>query len=329
VSLSSTILAESLLSNKGGSVALVLSTLKYFKSSRSAGPYTLSSHSSSTAPSSYQYSLSSQDLIVILVVSAFVTLLDHCRHNTCKATQYLLGQLLNSSFSDMNIAALLNPAPDTHERRRSLRTRRLTLEGSPIDDSADYDPAQSLRRSKAKQTKDAPKFERGETIGHVRFAPHQTSDLELMRYLKDFKLFPCSGISAYPRHIPYSSDKKDFLTKTGRDSFEGMLVLTSLTFPADVSKYSSILSRHVVVTRSGQSCGTTTLGWSASRRSSSAWDMRRFAEPSTSVARTLLTIFTMQTIPAKAIAANPGLKDLCHSITGGALAAQGTSMVML
>jgi len=30
-----------------------------------------------------------------------------------------------------------------------------------------------------------------------------------------------------------------------------------------------------------------------------------------------------QTIPAKAIGASPGLRELCHSITGGALAAQG------
>jgi hypothetical protein len=157
----------------------------------------------------------------------------------------------------MNIAALLNPAPETHERRRSLRTRRLTNEGSPIDDSADYVPAQPQRKVKTKQTKDAPKFERGETIGHVRFAPYHPSDVDLVRYLKDFKVFPSSGISAYPRHIPYSSDKKDFLTKTGRDSFEGMLLARSSLVLANVCKCFSIPSRLVEATKSGQSCGIT------------------------------------------------------------------------
>ena len=30
-----------------------------------------------------------------------------------------------------------------------------------------------------------------------------------------------------------------------------------------------------------------------------------------------------QTVPAKMLNANPGLREICHSITGGALAAQG------
>lgn len=31
----------------------------------------------------------------------------------------------------------------------------------------------------------------------------------------------------------------------------------------------------------------------------------------------------IQTTPAKMLNSNPGLRDICHSITGGALAAQG------
>ena len=31
-----------------------------------------------------------------------------------------------------------------------------------------------------------------------------------------------------------------------------------------------------------------------------------------------------QTVPAKMLNNNPGLREICHSITGGALAAQGT-----
>jgi len=123
--------------------------------------------------------------------------------------------------SKMKISALLNPSPDTHHRRRSSRTRRLTNEASPVDDSSDYVPEDTSRKSKGKQTKDAPKFERGEVVGTVKFPPHDTFSADIAKHLKEFKIFPSTGISAYPRHIPYSSDKKDFLVKTGRDSFEG------------------------------------------------------------------------------------------------------------
>lgn len=37
--------------------------------------------------------------------------------------------------------------------------------------------------------------------------------------------------------------------------------------------------------------------------------------------RYLTTCF--QTTPAKVLTMNPGLRDICHSITGGAIAAQG------
>ena len=38
----------------------------------------------------------------------------------------------------------------------------------------------------------------------------------------------------------------------------------------------------------------------------------------------LPTKLTIQTTPGKMLNANPGLREICHSITGGALAAQGT-----
>lgn len=137
----------------------------------------------------------------------------------------------------MKISALLNPSPtpELSDRRRSLRARRYTDEISPKSGAPDYFVDQSIhRKSKSKLTKDAPKFERGETVGVVNFPPHETAYAELARHLRDFKIFPSSDIAAYPRHIPYSSDKKDFLLKTGRDSFEGVLCLFS-TFARDDS----------------------------------------------------------------------------------------------
>lgn len=51
---------------------------------------------------------------------------------------------------------------------------------------------------------------------------------ELSRYHKRFQVLPCSeneqeSIADYTRHIPYSSDKKTFGGKTGRDGFNGKL----------------------------------------------------------------------------------------------------------
>jgi len=62
------------------------------------------------------------------------------------------------------------------------------------------------------------------------------------------------------RHIPYNSDKKDFLEKTGRDAFESefrpLLLLFELTGPQCFSTLTKSLER----IRSMSSCGTTMLG---------------------------------------------------------------------
>lgn len=150
------------------------------------------------------------------------------------STNSTQSSLSPSIFSTMRISALLNPAPDTYhqpasqERRRSLRPRRLTNESSPVDDSSDYMPEQISRNSKVKHTKDAPKFEKGEAVGVVAFPPYEVFDSDLVKHIKEFKILPASAIASYPRHIPYSSDKKEFLNKTGRDSFEGMSSSTTI-----------------------------------------------------------------------------------------------------
>jgi hypothetical protein len=47
----------------------------------------------------------------------------------------------------------------------------------------------------------------------------------LLNQHRRFKIFPLGQIhSKGIRHIPYNSDKKDFLEKTGREAFEGKLL---------------------------------------------------------------------------------------------------------
>jgi hypothetical protein len=70
--------------------------------------------------------------------------------------------------------------------------------------------------------KDAPVFRKGKPKGEVQFPPHEAGhDVELLDQHKKFQVFPRGEIASYVHRIPYSSDKKAFLEKTGRDAFEG------------------------------------------------------------------------------------------------------------
>lgn len=76
-------------------------------------------------------------------------------------------------------------------------------------------------RKKAKITKDAAVFVEGQVRGECRFPPDEYQDEELAAYHQQFEVTPFGQIADYPRHIPYSSDKKDFYEKTGREGFDG------------------------------------------------------------------------------------------------------------
>jgi hypothetical protein len=74
-----------------------------------------------------------------------------------------------------------------------------------------------------KVPKDAPIFSEGNKIvGHVNYPPHEAEgNQELAEEHDRFRVFPRGEIQKKGvRHIPYNSDKKDFLDKTARDAFE-------------------------------------------------------------------------------------------------------------
>lgn len=76
-------------------------------------------------------------------------------------------------------------------------------------------------RKKAKLTKDAAIFIEAEVRGECRFPPDEYQNEELLAYHQQFEVTPMGKIAYYPRHIPYSSEKKDFSEKTGREGFDG------------------------------------------------------------------------------------------------------------
>jgi len=78
-------------------------------------------------------------------------------------------------------------------------------------------------------TKDAAVFSKGKTRGDMNYPPFERFDEATLREIEKFDVFPLGKIQDYPRHIPYNSEKKSFLEKTGRESFEGRFSFWSLT----------------------------------------------------------------------------------------------------
>ena len=113
------------------------------------------------------------------------------------------------------IASLLNPSSTSFERRRDRSVPRSTGE-TPERPT----PLESPRK-KQKLSKDAPIFAKGKTKGEVRYTPCELQDEEIAAEHRRFQIYPMGQISEYCRHIPYNSEKKSFLEKTGRESFEG------------------------------------------------------------------------------------------------------------
>lgn len=117
----------------------------------------------------------------------------------------------------MNIESLLNPVWDsTVARVADGGGSQVTRLRSPASTTA------QSRLKTQKLAKDAPVFRKGRPKGEVQFPPHEAShDVELLAQHMKFQLFPKRDIASYVHRIPYSSDKKSFLEKTGRDAFEG------------------------------------------------------------------------------------------------------------
>lgn len=69
--------------------------------------------------------------------------------------------------------------------------------------------------------KDLTLFAESKTKGEIRYPPCETRDEEVAAQHQRFQIYPKYDIAKYCKTIPYSSEKKGFLEKTGRDGFEG------------------------------------------------------------------------------------------------------------
>jgi len=117
----------------------------------------------------------------------------------------------------MNIESLLNPVCDSTVTKVANSGSHPTTRPR----SSTTTTAQSKLKTQ-KLAKDAPVFRKGQPKGEVQFPPHEAGDnVELLAQQMKFQVFPRGEIASYVHRIPYSSDKKTFLEKTGRDAFEG------------------------------------------------------------------------------------------------------------
>ncbi|KAL3421074.1 APSES transcription factor Xbp1 [Phlyctema vagabunda] len=192
-----------------------------------------------------------------------------------------------------SVASLLNPAvkkePRSNGSRRpsspsssSLYTTSPSPYGSPL---------LSTRPNivfKQKMTKDGAVFVKGKTKGTVNYPPFDRLDEKSTQLAEKFEVKYLGAIWEYARHIPYNSEKKTFLDKTGRESFE--VFQYEFKIPGDDKVYTVM------------------------------WDYNNGLVRITPFFKCCKY---SKTTPAKMLNMNPGLKDITHSITGGALVAQG------
>ena len=84
-------------------------------------------------------------------------------------------------------------------------------------------------------TKDGAVFAKGKIKGEVNYPPFERLDEETMREVQKFQVYPLGKIQEYCRHIPYNSEKKSFLERTGRESFEGMMTMQARVLVANLN----------------------------------------------------------------------------------------------
>ncbi|KAI1909882.1 hypothetical protein LOZ61_004719 [Ophidiomyces ophidiicola] len=201
-----------------------------------------------------------------------------------------------------SIASLLNPEPEPFDRFQQLPTPCSNL-------STDFEP-QPQRQKKQKISKDAAVFTRGEIKGELRYPPCEFQDEKLAEAHKKLDIYPMGCITQFPRHIPYNSEKKSFLERTGRESFEGEMPIFSVRENIGLNEMYGAVFQYTF-----QMPGEDT-------RHTVMWDYNIGLVRTTSFFK-CNNYSKAGTAPGKMLDANPGLRDICHSITGGALAAQG------
>uniref|UniRef100_L2FDI5 Apses transcription factor xbp1 n=1 Tax=Colletotrichum fructicola (strain Nara gc5) TaxID=1213859 RepID=L2FDI5_COLFN len=136
---------------------------------------------------------------------------------------------------------------------------------------------------KLKMSKDPVPMSKYKPRGVIKYYPFESFDELSRREVMRFRVTPFGRIQESCAHIPYNSGKKDFFEKTGRESFE--VFKYEFKVPGEDNEFTVMWDYNVGLVR--------------------------------------MTPFFKCCKYSKMLSLNPGLKDITHSITGGAIAAQG------
>lgn len=170
-----------------------------------------------------------------------------------------------------SIESLLNPLPDRtgsknhHEDDANISYfHRSSITSLPdrrmSNNTFSQSQSQITSNKKPRVAKDAPIFIPGSVRGEVRYRPCADQvEATMMEEHAKFSIYPpIDEIADYPRHIPYSSEKKSLMEKTGRESFEGMFFPHSVSLlklsglMSGLVQYFNIRSSCLVMRRSGR-----------------------------------------------------------------------------
>lgn len=126
----------------------------------------------------------------------------------------------------LSLKTLLNPAPPSQDGPFSFRPS--PTPPSPTFSTATDTSNSALNRSimpPVRVSKDPGGLAKSKLRGQVNYPPFENNLDELsLREMRKFRVKPLGSIQQNCLHIPYNSGKKDFFEKTGRESFEGMLL---------------------------------------------------------------------------------------------------------
>ena len=147
----------------------------------------------------------------------------------------------------LSLSSLLNPISASESRWISLPPSSPSYYSHSPPNESPRSIAQ-LSSAKSKMSKDGAVLFKGKIMGRVMFPPFENLDPESLQAVQKYKIFPLGEIVKYPRHIPYNSEKKSFLEKTGRHSFEGRNAIHLL----DVADMTLSFPIHVPTSRRGK-----------------------------------------------------------------------------
>lgn len=114
----------------------------------------------------------------------------------------------------VSVASLLNPSPLEKEEPDSLHTPYSFLYNPEVS------PRMPLPR-KQKLCKDEATFVKGKPQEEVKYWPCEIQDDHLTAEHRKYQMYPIGHITEYCKYVPYRSEKKTFLSKTGREGFHG------------------------------------------------------------------------------------------------------------